>query len=197
MQERRTEHGTEIMWFHTRNYTEMIQGVWHKVTKSWSMVASQQLLCVAAQLSSLSSAAYPWKIFRDVFTLEPVNCFTLKHREAKLPASRNANESAWLRETTVHYYYTHHGVLLISGTLCILLPFCVPFRVPAFRLSQLPVNRKGRETSKTRGCQLSQENDKDSNVSIYSILLVHQASHYHISSCCLYLKIWFLICAWL
>ena len=32
----------------------------------------------------------------------------------------------------------HHGVLLISGALCILLPFHVSFRVPAFQLSQLP-----------------------------------------------------------
>ena len=61
------ERGTEVMWFHTGNYTEMIQEVWssHDAT-----VASQQLLFVAAQLSSLGSAAYPLSRSRDVFPLD-------------------------------------------------------------------------------------------------------------------------------
>ena len=51
-QERRTERGMEVMWFHTENYTEMMQEV-------TSMVASQQLLHVTAQPSSIGPAAYP------------------------------------------------------------------------------------------------------------------------------------------
>ena len=37
-----------------------------------------------------------------------------------------------------HERSSRHTLHLISGALCILLPFRVPFRVPAFRLSQLP-----------------------------------------------------------
>ena len=47
-QERGTERGTEVMWFHTGNYVE-----------SRSTVASQQLLRVTTQLSSVGPAAYP------------------------------------------------------------------------------------------------------------------------------------------
>ena len=61
--ERGTERGTEVMWFHTGNYTEMIRKF---QTKSRSTIASQQLLCVAAQLSFLGSAAYPWKKFGQI-----------------------------------------------------------------------------------------------------------------------------------
>ena len=55
-QECGTERGTEVMWFHTGNYTEMMQEVKHSHEVT---VASKQLLCVAAQLFSLGSAAYP------------------------------------------------------------------------------------------------------------------------------------------
>ena len=55
-QERGTERRRDPVWFHTGNYTETFD------TRSQSddaTVASQQLLCVAAQLFSLGSAAYP------------------------------------------------------------------------------------------------------------------------------------------
>ena len=36
--------------------------------------------------------------------------------------------------------HVHRGAIcIISGTLCMLLPFCVPFRIPVFPLSQLPL----------------------------------------------------------
>ena len=59
-----TRNGSQ--WFHTGDYTEMIKEVWHEVTKWRSSVTFQQLLCAAAQLSSLGSASYPWKTFRQI-----------------------------------------------------------------------------------------------------------------------------------
>ena len=69
-QERGTQRGTEVMWFHTGNYTEMMQEVSNEVTINGSFPAAtlssstaifrrlSSLLCVAAQLSSVGSAAY-------------------------------------------------------------------------------------------------------------------------------------------
>ena len=71
-QERGTERGTEVMWFHTGNYTEMMQEVSNEVTIIGSFPAAtlcsstaifhrlSSLLCVAAQLSSVGEAAYPY-----------------------------------------------------------------------------------------------------------------------------------------
>ena len=76
-QECGTERGTEVMWFHTGNYTEMIQ----EITQMMQEVSNEvmingsfpaatlssstaifcrpsSLLCLAAQLSSVGSAAY-------------------------------------------------------------------------------------------------------------------------------------------
>ena len=68
------EHGTKVMWFHTGNYTEMMQEV-------TSIVASQQLLCVNSTAifhrpSSLSLKNILDR-YREVFLLEPVTSFAL------------------------------------------------------------------------------------------------------------------------
>ena len=57
-QERGTERGMEVIWFHTGNYTERCRKFDTKSHSDDATVAFQQLLSVAAQLSSLGSAAY-------------------------------------------------------------------------------------------------------------------------------------------
>ena len=59
MQERGTEHGTEVMWFNTGNYTEMMQEVSNEVTinGSFPVATLSSSTAIFCRLSSLLCVA--------------------------------------------------------------------------------------------------------------------------------------------
>ena len=61
--EQNAERGTEVMWFHTGNYTEMMQEVWHEVTINGSFPATT-LCSSTANFRRPSSLSL--KIFRQI-----------------------------------------------------------------------------------------------------------------------------------
>ena len=102
------ECGTEVMWFHTGNHTEMMQEV--TINSNFPAATSCNSTAIFRRPSSLSLKNILHRS-RDVFPLEPVNRFALRlTSRSETPSFSRWNESAWLCETTVHYYaYMHES----------------------------------------------------------------------------------------